>query len=380
MRVGIVLESFHQMGGVERRTSMLVRELLDSGDEVHVFTRRWAADAPEQVHFHQVRSKPLIRALRPLFFAMRAQSLARRQQLDLVHSQTRLWEYDVATLGVGCHRAYVQARCAPGSKPSLDSLDRVSLWLERRMLRDLSRRIIITNSEMTRRDLVAWYGCPAERIRVVHNGVDPFSIASGDIPQVRGELRQELGLAEEDVVVLFVGTGFRRKGLEDLVRGIGRLSHPMRSRVRLVVVGAGDQTPCLRLAKGIGLQHLPLFAGKRPDTPRFYAAADIFALPTLYDPFANSTMEALAAGLPVITTTMNGVSEILREGQTGFVVGSRSSESIAEALARLVEDGELRRRVGHAGQDLVRDCTWRRTAEETRKVYDEVLSLRGQAS
>ena len=105
----------------------------------------------------------------------------------------------------------------------------------------------------------------------------------------------------------------------------------------------------------------------------YYAAADIFALPTRYDPFANSTMEALASGVPVITTRSNGVSEIVEDGRDAFVVDANDHEALADRLGLLVGDPDLCKTIGRAGFKAAEPFTWERTAQETMAVYERMI-------
>lgn len=376
MKVALALENFHTTGGVEKRTHKLAEGLLSCGDEVHIITRRWADDSPASFTYHKAAVRTWVRAIKPVMFARSVASIARRVAPDILHSQTRLLDYDVTTLGVGCHQAFIDARTPAGAKPRFDTFDRVVLWLERKMLENLAGRWIITNSEMTRRHLAATYGVSTDRISVVYNGVDPEARDAVERSGVRERIRREYGISSEEIVILFVGTGFSRKGLDDLIRAVGRLDSASRAKARVVVVGSGHAEPYQEMAKEVGITLPPVFAGKRDDAIDFYLAADIYALPTLYDPFSNSTLEAMSAGLPVVTTNMNGVAEIITDGVSGFVAGSRSSESLSIALAPLVEDKTLRQTMGTAGQEVVSGFTWEKTATQTREVYQRLLEER----
>lgn len=369
MDVAIALEFFHRSGGVEKRTSMLVRELLRRGQNVQVITRGWTDAFDGRVSCHRVSGGCAVRALKPLVFAASVHRTARRLQPDILHAQTRLLDYDVVTLGVGCHRAFVEARTPPGQPIHLDAFDRVSLWLEKRMLKDLTHHAVIANSSLTQRNLQRFYGVDPARVRVIHNGVDVPDISDGERQHLRDKTRTELGLEPGQIMVLFLGGGWLRKGLKDLIAASAMLP----CHLRVVVVGSGNQEEYSAIAAQTGAE-IPIFAGQREGADRFYYAADIFALPTLYDPFANSTMEALAAGLPVITTTSNGVSEILTDGANAFCIPARSPETLAGRIQTLADDPSLRRHMGSAGSEVVREYTWERTARETWEVYQSVLS------
>ncbi|MDP3112458.1 MAG: glycosyltransferase family 4 protein, partial [Thermodesulfovibrionales bacterium] len=172
------------------------------------------------------------------------------------------------------------------------------------------------------------------------------------------QAREELSINKDTGLVLFVGSGFERKGLNTLLRAISLMSgsnikgnknnppSPPFSKggmggfedLKLLVIGKGNIKKFQSIAKKYGINDRVLFLGPQKEIEKFYAAADIFALPTIYDPFSNATLEAMASGLPVITTKNNGVSEIIQDGEEGFAIENpldynMLSEKIKSALA-----------------------------------------------
>lgn len=361
LSVGIVIESLHTRGGVERRTTELVKGLLSAGHQVHVYANRWDPQVLDGVEYHRIPIVRLWRAMKPLSFAWFADMAIPRFH-DLIHTQARIYRFDLATLGVGVHRAYLDAL---GTRES--GFDRAVLRIERAMFdRDRKRRVIV-NSNECKTELIEYYGFPEERIDIIHNGVDSDAFSPETLKTLRPAARQEFGLSPDDVAVLFVGPGFQRKGLDTLVEAAGNLP----ANVRLLIVGRGKQEAYDKLPP----ERL-IWAGKSDSMERCYAAADIFALPTRYDPFANSTMEALASCLPVVTTTSNGVSEILKDGENALIIGPNDPDALTDRLQALVGDAGLRERMGSAGREAVKPYTWQSTAEQTMAVYEIFLRER----
>ena len=192
--------------------------------------------------------------------------------------------------------------------------------LEKSLFTDRGAGRVIANSQMVKNEIVDLYDYPADKIDIVHNGVpvNEFREASTR----RAQSRAAFGLATDEIAVLFVGSGWERKGLRfaiDAVEGCKDL------KLRLLVAGRGNQ----RQYKSTGAQ----FLGEIVDLPSLYAAADIFLLPTIYDPFSNACLEALATGLPVITTRANGFSEIIEIGVHGSIIDRPDDvEDLREAL------------------------------------------------
>lgn len=172
---------------------------------------------------------------------------------------------------------------------------------------------------------------------MAYNGVDAARFSPTPRFLYREAKRRDLGIGDGDLAVLFVGQGFSRKGLGTLLDALGSLR--LRGlALRLIVVGRGARGPWMARAERLGLGARVVFAGHVVDTDAFYAAADVFALPTFFDPFANATLEAMASGLPVITSRSNGAAEVLRPGVDGLVIDRADDVlGLAEALVSLTD-------------------------------------------
>lgn len=182
-------------------------------------------------------------------------------------------------------------------------------------------RAVIANSQMVAREIEAHFHYPGTRIHVVYNGVPPFHAT----PTAREGVRRELGLAERDFVLLFAGSGWERKGLRFAIEALNLIDvlNPI-----LLVAGNGKRS-------GLPRSTRVRFLGPRGDVPQLLSAVDAFLLPTLYDPFSNACLEALAAGRPVITTRHNGFAEVIEQGVHGEIVEDpRDVKSIAQAIER----------------------------------------------
>lgn len=362
--------------GSERRYGALIRGLREAGHEVHLFARRWDPAAAEGLTCHRLPAGGPA-ALRPLGFALAALAVVRRwrQRLDLVHSHARCLGDDLTSPGGSAHRAYLAAlgRGEPWLRARARAwhpYHRAVLAVERAQFARVRR--IVVNSEWSRRRLLEAYPWAAPRAVVVWNGVDGEWFS----PAVRGELRAamraSLGLAPADLAFLFVGAGDRRKGLLELLEAFAGL--PARGP-RLVVVGHQDAREAARVGRAIERWRLAervRLVGFTPDPRPYYAAADAFVLPTKFDPFSNATAEALACGLPVITTTSNGVSELMSDGREGFVVPDPwDVAALRAALARMLDAD--REAMGQAGRALAETLTWRRHVAAMLGIYAGLL-------
>ena len=174
---------------------------------------------------------------------------------------------------------------------------------------------VIAASQMVVKEIIDLYRYPADRIDVVRNGVplDGFRFDAA----LREKSRAELGLKPDQIALLFVGSGWERKGLLFAVEAMALCKN---QKLRLLVAGRGDARPYKTTRLRFWREDPVQFLGEVADLVPVYAAADIFILPTIYDPFSNACLEALASGLPVITTRSNGFSEIIEDGVHGSIV------------------------------------------------------------
>jgi len=361
--------------GSERRYGELIRRIWEDGHEIHLFARRWDPKAAHGLVCHRV---PVVgpSSLTPLVFALGALAVTRRwrHRLDVIHSHAKSLGEDIVSPGGSAHRAYVEVLGREGRWLRRLALPwhpfhRLQIAVER--IQFARARRIVLNSEWAQRMLLHAYPRAAPRTNVVYNGVDSEYFSPAVCAGLRGPARARLGLAGEEMAFLFVGAGIRRKGLLELLGAFARLRS---GRVRLVVLGWQDKKEAERMRGAVaclGLGDRVRVEGFAADPRPYYAAADAFVLPTKFDPFSNATAEALACGLPVITTAANGVSELMTDGLEGMVLADPYNlRGLAEALARL-QDAD-RKRMGEAGRALAERLTWKRHVDGMLAVYDAV--------
>lgn len=318
MKVGLVRRGFSTTGGAERYAERFAGALLAAGHECVLFaSEEWPA-----WNFGEVR---VLGEKSPRLFADALDALHPREHCDFLFSLERVWNCDCYRAGDGVHRAWLdrRARYEPRWRSwarGLNAKHRELIALETKLFTPEGTRIVIANSEMVRKEIIEHFNYPADRIHVIYNGL---GIQRND-PALRETTRQELGLHDDDFVVLFAGSGWKRKGLRFAIEGIDRA----RCRKPLLLV-AGRGNP-----RSQPSSERVRFVGPVRDIERYFAAADVFLLPTIYDPFSNACLEALAAGLPVITTAANGFSEIISPGAEGEIIPEPSD---VEAIARAIE-------------------------------------------
>lgn len=309
LTIGFVRRGYSPSGGAEAYLRRLAEGLAGRGHQTHLLTSPdWPMD---DLSFGEVSR---LEAESPILFADEVQKVQSEKQFDVLMSMERVWHCDVYRAGDGVHRAWLERRktfAGPFTNfvRGFNRKHQEILRLEEALLERRESSRIIANSEMVKREIGKYYGYPADRIDVVRNGV-PIAQFQFD-PAFREKSWAEVGVRRDEVALLFVGSGWERKGLRYAIKAMEACKDP---RLRLLVVGRGDEHEFRRPRVR--------FLGELADLRSVYAAADIFILPTIYDPFSNGCLEALASGLPVITTSDNGFSEIIQHDVHGSVVPS----------------------------------------------------------
>jgi UDP-glucose:(heptosyl)LPS alpha-1,3-glucosyltransferase len=318
LTIGFVRRGFSSSGGAEAYLKRLAAGVTAAEQRVLLFTgSEWPAD---EWTFGPIRR---VGGNSSKSFAHGVERMS-RDQCDILFSLERIWRCDVYRAGDGVHQAWLVRRNEfAGLRQRLSQFfnrkHSATLALEESLFAKNGARRVIANSRMVKGEIVRYYGYPADRIEVVYNGIPLEGSARQE--EDRAQTRARLGLREDEVAVLFAGSGWERKGLRFAIQALER----QEKRVRFFVAGRGEG----RKFRSFRTE----FLGVVHEMPSLYHASDIFLLPTLYDPFSNACLEALAAGKPVITTRANGFSEIVENGRHGTILESaRDVEGISNAL------------------------------------------------
>lgn len=329
MKLALIVRTLGTRGGTERFVFGLAKWLRDRGHQVAVW-----CEAVEQP-LPGIRPRPLRANGRGRLWKMwrlhRAAFDIPRDQYDAVLGFVRGGEPDLYRAGGGCHAAYRRRLGRQGFA------DRVEERLDRAVVRGARR--VVANSQMAADELQSWYNLPKEKIRLIRNGVDLERFQPG-----------EGALPVPQPAVAFLGSGFARKGLAVAIRAVARLTG-----VHLAVIGHDARAHRYhRLAARLGVDKRVHLLGASATPERLLAGAKAMILPTRYDPFANACLEALACGVPVITSGANGAAEVLPEPWM-TVSDPADVEGFAIALERALQTeglGEMKQRCRAAAERL----------------------------
>ncbi len=377
MHLALVRQRWSAQGGAETTLLALSRELLRQGHEITLATAEEQPPpelgSPARLHWQPVRVWPG-KVGRVLGFAWQARQVLRRGRFDLVFSLERTLYQDVYRAGDGCHREWLARRRVFASLPervhlSLSPFHRSLIYLEKRLFQDPGLKLIIANSRQVAAEIRRHYQVAGGKLRVIYNGVDRERFAPARVAALAAKTAGEHNLEPGGPTILFVGSGFKRKGLQFLIGALPRLEC---REARLLVVGQGRTRSYEDLARRLGVGRRVRFLGRQAQVERFFAAGRVLALPTIYDPCSNVVLEALASGLPVITTAANGASEFIRVGENGAVLARPDDlAGLAAALDEYLERA-ADPRVQAAALEAVAELSWPQTVAQILAALKEI--------
>jgi len=246
-------------------------------------------------------------------------------------------------------------------------------FFEERMLERSNS--IIAVSDFTRRELLQYYKVKKAKIHVIHNGVDvnKFKPTTDKI-----KAKAELGFNPEDKTILSVGRLYARKGLFTLIESIALVKKKFEN-FKFIIAGKGlsnEMKKLVNYAAKLGVKENIIFTGYFPDKklPKLYKAADIFAFSTFYENLPFAVLEALSTGLPVVTTNVGGIPEMIENGKTGFLVAPSNSLELAEKILFYLEHPALASEMGLlARENIENHFDWRLIVKKVVEVYDKAL-------
>ncbi|MDQ3419541.1 MAG: glycosyltransferase family 4 protein [Acidobacteriota bacterium] len=368
LKIAFVVHDYNRVLGHSRYVAELAERFADRHD-VHVFANRFEA-LPPGITAHHV---PAVRlsALATIFSFILPASLMVGRGFDIVHAQgLTVLSPDIVTAHISNARWFEGRRLLEGTKLSWRERLFAALVVpaERLSLAD-SRATAIAISSALREDLATDYRRSASTFVIPH-GVDGRQFNPDVRARFRTAVRSELGVADAAPVFLYVGDF--RKGMEPAIRALSSVPG-----AHLVGVSRTPPERCQDLAFSCGVSDRVKLLPPTDRVERYYGAADVLLLPTPYDAFGMVLTEAMACGLPVITTPMAGAAELLTDGVHGLIVSSPTDTTgLSVAMRTLAQDRSLRSRMGAAAAALMREHSWDHVAKQTLDVYYNHLARR----
>ncbi len=388
LRIAILLDKFLPSRGGERYFSFLAEELARRGHDVHVFASKVEEDGDTPYNVHVVPVCNFPRSARMISYMLFSARMMKRYKFDVMHGLGQSLAVNVLNPHGGVEKAYLKQEFASISgrwyywyrwlRRHLSLRHYLELWMQKRLYAGTSVKRVIAISKMVKQDIVSYFGFPEEKIAVVFNTVDLDRFHPSIRDKYRSSKRKELGVDDSTIILLFAGNNYRLKGLEPLLQGVAILkrSHPALS-LRLLVLGRGQIWLYRRKAQRLAISESVLFLGPVSPIEPYYAASDIYVHPTFYDSCSLTVLEALASGLPVVTTRFNGAADAILSVEGGRIVQDPANAAeIADAIALYFDDAQ-RRRAGILTRQWMEQFPPSRNVEETLQVYYEAIKEQG---
>lgn len=369
-RLALVRQKYRPDGGAERFVSRALEALDSSHLQLNVITREWQGPVKPDWQIH---------ICNPRKWGASAASAAlptprARSGSASPSTWCRAMNVFPAAISTALAMAFIAAGCSSARAfyrlesrlLFADRYHRYVMQAEREMYEDSHLRGVICNAEMIKREIIEDFGLPAEKIHVIYNAIDNQRFLPPD-EETFAALRAKWQLPLQATCLIYVGSGFERKGLAAAIRAIAPTD-----RYLLVVGKDKDQPRYQALAKSLNCEARVRFFGMQSETLPFYQMADGLLLPTLYDPFPNVILEAMACGLPVITTTGCGGAEFIVDGHNGYVCDALDIPALQQAVMALPARALGSAQGGHA-RERIMACTSERLSTQLLSLYQDLV-------
>jgi UDP-glucose:(heptosyl)LPS alpha-1,3-glucosyltransferase len=369
LRIAFVVHDYNRQLGQGRYVAELAAR-FKRDHEVHVFANTFEEPDPAGLTYHHVPAWRRTALATIVSFVVPATALV-RGRFDVIHAQGLCGlRHNVTTAHFcqpGWDDAMLQAR---GRLTWRQRVSRAVITpLERLALAKRSTRRVIAVSGRVRDDLARYYG-RREGVRVIYHGVDLDTFHPRNRARCGASTRAELGVPPGACLALYVGD--LQRGAAAALRAVARAPG-----VTLVFVSGSRADAERALARAEGVADRVRFQPRSKQVERYFAAADVFLFPTLFETYGMVIAEAMAAGLPVVTSRAAGAAELIEHGENGWLTGAPwDPDAIAAGLRTLAADPALRARMGAAARARIAAYTWDRVAEETLSIYREVVCER----
>ncbi|HKQ30062.1 MAG TPA: glycosyltransferase family 4 protein [Burkholderiales bacterium] len=359
-------------GGAERFIARALEALKLQNVRMTLVTRKWRHT--EGVDVVVVNPFHIGRLWRNWSFARAIKKMLRQRRFDIVQSHERIAGCDIYRAGDGVHREWLRQRWRVLSawRRLLQALSPYHAYIkyaEREMFESPALKAVICNSTMVKHELQQWFGLAEDKLHVIYNGVD-LTEFHPSLCSHREAIRARHGIPTDATLFLFVGSGFERKGVAILIEAMAALP-----QVYLIVAGRDEKlSRYKRHARKLGIGNRVVFAGVQSDVKTYYGAADAVVLLTLYDPFPNVALEAMASGLPVITSTKSGAAEIIESGRNGFVCDALDRDALVAAM-RSLTDRAFAQALGRTARATVESFGLDRMARDLVLLYEKIAPI-----
>ncbi|HEY3698986.1 MAG TPA: glycosyltransferase family 4 protein [Spongiibacteraceae bacterium] len=337
MKLAFALFHYFPYGGLERDMLTVARTCLQRGHSITIYTGAWQGDRPADMRVVELPLHARTNHGRAREFSTVLQIELQREPADVVVGFNKMPGLDVYYAADVCFaaKAFEERNFFYRLTPRC----RTYLALEKTVFDRTGKTEIMLITPAQREIYQRYYRTPAERLHLLPPGIRRECVMPGDYAEQRRQLRAQQAIADNELIILFVGSDYRRKGLDRALRGIAALSESLRRRVRLWVIGQDKQAPFINLARILGLENSVTFLGARDDVPHLMWSADLLLHPAYSEAAGLVLLEAMVAGMPVVASAVCGHAHYIIEHGLGFQLNDpMTPRDIASAIATIFSE------------------------------------------
>jgi len=390
LRIAVITSGVHHQAGPAKVTAALVESLCED-HEVSVFSH-----SIEGIDLSKIKHYKVPAITRPNFLAyltflvsstiiLAALSCLRKISFDIIHSAGCCCAFSTNVItshfcekeGLRLERSNIIEMPHKSMRQKLKALDhsiyrRLAAFVEGVIIGRDSPKALIVVSKSMKREFIRHYGNAAKNIIVIPNGVDTLRFHPTNRLLYRDQVRQEHGVSRSELLLMFAGGDWERKGVLHIMEALSVVQRP---DVKLLICGSGDEKFYGQLAELKRVRDRIIFVPQSSNLWKYYAASDIFVLPTVYEPFGLVIVEAMASGLPVITSRVAGAADIIIDGVNGLLIRAPSDvNDLAAKIELLLSNARLRKTMGERARKTAEKFSWDQVAQKTLEVYNTVLN------
>ena len=387
-KIAFAMEKFSRYaGGAESYAVSLATFLIENGWEVHLFGESWDGE-PEAAVFHKITIQNYLPAwLKMVLFALKHKRAVKNMDFNVVMGFGNTLYMNIYQSHGGVHWLSTKRKVYSEKSKIKRAIKRliiilslkqwVRAWIESAPFRLDPRPRIVAISQMIKKDMESFFNLKGAEIKVVYNGVDTSRYNLNLRHELRGALRKQLGIREDEVVFLFISYDLKKKGIEPLVEAASQLNKNGHTNFKVMVTGGRPYKTLSTRIKALNIEDKILFTGPVRTTEACYANSDVFVLPTYYDACSLVVIEAMASGLPSITTTSNGAAGIITDGKDGYVISHPPGSLDLAKQMQLLLDDEKRQEMSREALRTGRNYSEEKNHQEMLGLFDEVATLKG---
>ena len=371
MKIGIVLSRCHRFGS-SRYLMETIPYFASMGHEIHLFANSWDPIDHSNVFFHKT---PRIFTnnifLRESFNTISSTVILKMHKFDVTLAQpTRYFTPDIGEMQF-VYKSWIDYKKSRGIKDNfkVGMSDKWLSWMEKRNVARCKEFIAL--AECVKRDVVKSYGVHPEKVTVCYSGVNLDEFHPKNKSLYRNEIRKKFGINDDEILMLFVGNPFSRKGLDCLIKSLEQIKN---RKFKLLVSGKDDPTSYIKLSKSLGLEKKIIYnLGLTSEIRKIFSAADMFVFPTLYETFGLVILEAMASGLPVITSECAGAAELIDNYKDGISLKNPESvDEVCKNIEYLFDNPKEAKFMGIKARQKAENYPWLKTAKSMLSVLEAV--------